>query len=122
MTNPERPDIDEGKKRYEQWRDRLLSDPHTREIYEEEAAKGELWLRLVEARKAAGLTQQQMAERIGVSQAQVARIEKAGYDAYTLNTLRKYVAALGEGFSLEVKIRIPQQSSESEELPENISL
>lgn len=114
MTNQERPDTEEGKKRYEQWRDRLLADPHTREIYEEEAAKSALWFRLVEARKAAGLTQQQMAERIDISQAQVARIEKAGYDAYTLNTLRKYVAALGEGFSLEVKIHIPQEPLETE--------
>jgi hypothetical protein len=48
-----------------------------------------------------------MAKRLGVSQAQVSRIEKQGYDAYTLNTLRKYVRALGKGVSLEVKIRRP---------------
>ena len=50
-----------------------------------------------------------MAERLGVSQAQVARIEKRGYDAYTLNTLRRYVEALGEGFSLEVRIHNPNE-------------
>ncbi len=44
-----------------------------------------------------GLTQAAMAKRLGVSQAQVSRIEKQGYDAYTLNTLRKYVRALGKG-------------------------
>jgi transcriptional regulator with XRE-family HTH domain len=76
-------------------------------IYDEEAAKGELWLQLVEARRAAGLTQEQVAERLGVSQAQVARIERRGYDAHTLNTLRRYVQALGEGFSLEVRVRRP---------------
>lgn len=58
----------------------------------------------MEARQQAGLTQQQMAERLGVSQSQVARIEKQGYDAYTLTTLRRYVQALGDGFSLEVRI------------------
>jgi len=96
-----------GAQAYQQWKDNFLSDPENRAIYEEEAAKSELWLQLAEARQRAGLTQQQMAERIGVSQAQVARIEKRGYDAYTLNTLRRYVTALGEGFSLEVKIRTP---------------
>lgn len=50
-----------------------------------------------------------MAQRLGVSQAQVARIEKRGYDAYTLNTLRRYVKALGEGFSLEVRIHVPRE-------------
>lgn len=94
---------------YLNWRDKLLADPENRAIYGDEAAKGELWLQLVEARRRAGLTQKQMAERIGVSQAQVARIEKEGYDAYTLNTLRRYVAALGEGFALEIHIHAPYE-------------
>ena len=71
----------------------------------EEAAKKELWLQLVEARQAAGLTQADMAMRLGVTQSQVARIEKRGYDAYTLTTLRRYVDALGGAFELEVQIR-----------------
>jgi len=113
MTNLERPDIVEGKRRYEMWRENLLSDPETSAMYEEEAAKKELWLQIVEARQATGLTQAQLAERMGVSQAQVARIEKRGYDAYTLNTLRRYVAALGEGFALEVRILIPMPEPEA---------
>jgi DNA-binding XRE family transcriptional regulator len=98
---------------YLNWRNEFLADPERQAIYDEEAAKSELWLQLVEARQSAGLTQKQMAERIGVSQAQVARIEKEGYDAYTLNTLRKYVAALGEGFSLEVTIHVPEDQGEN---------
>ena len=108
MAKKEQPGpIEAGKRSYEEWRARLYATPGFKEVYEEEAAKSELWLQLVEARRAAGLTQQQMAERLGVSQAQVARIEKRGYDAYTLNTLRRYVKALGEGFSLEITIHTP---------------
>ena len=92
------------KTNYEIWREEQLADPQTRRVFEEEAARMDLWLQLVEARTAAGLTQAQLAKKIGVSQAQVARIEKAGYDSYTLNTLRKYVAALGKGFQVEVRI------------------
>src|SRR5215831_18834908 len=95
--HPKSDPVTEGARRYEQWRDKQFADPEFRAVYEEEAAKSELWLQLVTARQEAGLTQKQMAERLGVSQAQVARIEKAGYDAYTLNTLRRYVMALGEG-------------------------
>ena len=101
----------EGQRRYDAYWAKQLADPAFRATYEEEAAKKDLWLQLVEARKTAGLTQQQMAERLGVSQAQVARIEKRGYDAYTLNTLRRYVGALGEGFSLEITIHMPEQDS-----------
>jgi transcriptional regulator with XRE-family HTH domain len=81
-----------------------MADPEFRVAYEEEAGKKELWLQLVEARQAAGLTQAELAKRLGISQAQVARIERRGYDAYTLSTLRRYVKALGAGFSLEVRV------------------
>src|SRR2546430_7598085 len=96
--------IEEGKRSYQRWRDNLLANPETRKIYEEEAAKKEVWLQLVEARQRAGITQAELAKRLGVSQAQVARMEKRGYDAYTLNSLRRYVQALGEEFSLQVKV------------------
>src|SRR5438874_9363742 len=87
---------------YQEWHNALLATPEARAIYQEEAAKKELWLQLVEARQAAGLTQAELARRLGVSQAQVARIEKAGYDSYTLTTLRRYVQALGR--TLEVTV------------------
>src|ERR1700730_5981757 len=106
--------VEAGKRSYEEWRSDLHKSPGYAQIYEEEAVKGELWLQLVEARQQAGLTQKEMAKRMGVSQAQVSRIEKYGYDAYTLTTLRRYVTALGEGFSLEVKVKMPtQENSES---------
>ncbi|MHB8644658.1 MAG: helix-turn-helix domain-containing protein [Thermomicrobiales bacterium] len=94
-----------GAGSYQRWRERLRAQPEYQAVYAEEAAKSELWLQLVEARQQAGLTQKQLAERLGVSQAQVARIEKRGYDAYTLTSLRRYVAALGDDFSLAVQVR-----------------
>ena len=99
--------IKEGEESYQRWRDKLHADPEYQAVYEEEAAKSELWLQLVEARRSTGMTQAEVAKRHGVSQAQVARFERPGYDAYTLNTLSRYVKALGEGFQLEVQVRRP---------------
>src|SRR5438876_283463 len=96
--------IEQGEREYEEWRAGLTDMPEKRGLYDEIAARSDLWLQLVEARQAAGLTQRELAQRLGVSQAQVARIEKRGYEAYTLNTLRRYVQALGEGFSLDVRV------------------
>ena len=96
--------IEKGQRSYKEWKKRLEKEPGYRAIYKEESAKMELWLQLVEARQAAGLTQQQLAEKLGVSQAQVARMEKRGYDAYTLTSLRRYVNALGKSFSLKVTV------------------
>src|SRR5436305_12750937 len=83
--------VTNGKQAYEEDYARAMSDPEFRALYEHEVQKKDLWLQLVEARMASGLTQREMAKRLNVSQAQVARIEKAGYDCYTLNTLRRYV-------------------------------
>ncbi len=102
----------DGGRAFEEDHARMMADPKLRAIYNEEAAKKELWLQLVEARTAAGLSQAEVGQRLGVSQAQVSRIEKRGYDAYTLNTLRRYVQALGEDFTLEVKIQRKADESE----------
>jgi DNA-binding XRE family transcriptional regulator len=113
MTMIERHDTQaDGRRLFEEERARRMEDPEYRAISEEEAQKKELWLQLAEARQTAGLTQAEVAKRLGVSQAQVARIEKRGYDAYTLTTLRRYVHALGEGFTLEVKVHQPQAQEE----------
>jgi ribosome-binding protein aMBF1 (putative translation factor) len=97
--------IEEGKQSYEEWRTKNMADPEFRALYEEEAAKKELWLQLVEARQTAGLSQRDLAKKLGVSQAQVARLEKRGSEDYTLNSLRRYIQALGDEFVLEVKVR-----------------
>jgi len=99
-----------GQRRYEDYWAKQESDPEFRAVYEEEAAKKELWLQLVEARQEAGLTQAQMAERLGVTHSQVAPMEKRGYDTYTLTTLRRYVTALGAGYSLEVHVHTPNRA------------
>lgn len=114
MTQQEQKNSSPEEAAYLNWRDELRADPEYQKVYEEEAAKSALWLQLVQARLAAGLTQKQVAERLGVSQAQVARIEKEDYDSYTLTTLRKYVAALGDGFSLEVTIHTPEEQGEGD--------
>jgi DNA-binding XRE family transcriptional regulator len=103
----------DGQRLYEEYKASAFADPEFRAIYEVEATKMELWLQLVEARQAAGLTQKEVAERLGVSQAQVARIEKRGYDAYTLRTLQRYVKARGDNFKLEIAI---QQVDDSDSL------
>lgn len=105
-----------GQQRFDDYWDRQMADPEFQAVYAQEAAKKEVWLQLVEARLAAGLTQAQLAERLGLSQGRISRIEKRGYDAYTLNTLRRYIAALGEGFSLEITIHVPEREDEADAL------
>ncbi len=97
--------IKAGEQDYNEWKASLTDTPEKAARYQEIAGRSDLWLQRVEARQAAGLTQRQVAKRLGVSQAQVARTEKQGYESYTLTTLHRYLKALGEGFSLEISVR-----------------
>ena len=61
--------------------------------------------KLVEFRKAVGLTQVELAGKMSITQENVSRLEKR--DDMHLSTLRKYVEALGG--ELEILIRIPDR-------------
>ena len=96
---------DVGRRAYDEYWARQMADPALRAPHDEEAATMDLWLQLVEARQDAGLTQEQMAERLGVSKARIARIEKHLFEDCPLGLLRRYVKALGDGFVLDITLR-----------------
>lgn len=57
--------------------------------------------RLRELRESAGLTQEQLAERIGVGQRQVSKIEHGDLDSAKVGTIRSYLEAVGGSLSIE---------------------
>lgn len=73
-----------------------------------------LMTRLVEARRASGLSQADMAERLEVSQASVSKFERLGNDP-RLSTIRRYAAALGVSIRHHVDAE-PDLSKVSQEL------
>jgi transcriptional regulator with XRE-family HTH domain len=73
---------------------RLLRNPGVKAEYEALKVEEKLAARLVQIRLMAGLTQKQIAARIGAKQAAVARVE-SGRHAPALATLEGYAAATG---------------------------
>ncbi len=55
---------------------------------------------LREARKAASMTQVQLAKAMGVSQNRVSRMENGDVDTMTVSSVRRYVEAVGGELSL----------------------
>jgi transcriptional regulator with XRE-family HTH domain len=49
---------------------------------------------IIQAREKAGLTQEQLAKRIGTKQPALSRLERGGFNRATLETLRKIAEAL----------------------------
>jgi predicted transcriptional regulator len=68
----------------------------------------ELVAELVARRRAAGLSQSQVAERMGTSQPAVARLEAGEVDA-RMSTVQRYAAALGHRMELQLRPTEPQE-------------
>jgi transcriptional regulator with XRE-family HTH domain len=69
---------------------------------------------LVARRVAAGLTQTEVAARMGTSQSSVARLESGAVDA-RLSTLERYAAVVGAGLRIEPHREAPPPASRTQE-------
>src|SRR5215475_1925736 len=91
-------------------------DPAFRKEYDALAEEFALFDALVSARQQAGLTQAEVAERMGTKTPAVARLEAGGgrqKHSPSLATLRKYAAAVG--CRVEIKLVPVSQSPRSEQ-------
>jgi predicted transcriptional regulator len=59
--------------------------------------------RLAEIRRSYGLGQSELADRIGVSQSRISRIERGELDRAEISTVRSYVEALGGEIEIVAK-------------------
>ena len=55
---------------------------------------------IYEARNKAGLSQAELAERIGTKQSVISRLEDADYEGHSLSMLQRIAAALGQGVEI----------------------
>jgi DNA-binding XRE family transcriptional regulator len=90
---------------YAEMKKKMLENPAVRAEYERlEREEMPMLDAILAARKEAGLTQAQVAERMGTKAPAVARLENAlitGSPSPSITTLRKYAAALGK--TLEIR-------------------
>ena len=64
--------------------------------------EAQLVLKLEKARRSCGLTQKELAARIGASQPKIARLERTGY-AGSLRMLLEYAAACGRKLTISIE-------------------
>jgi len=71
-----------------------LADPEFRQRFEEASQAWDIALQLAALRRARGLTQKQVAERLGTKQQNISRLENPAYTGHSLAMVRRYVEAL----------------------------
>lgn len=78
-------------------------------LHERFTAQAEVAETLFSARKAAGLTQAQLAELAGTTQQLISQLEDADYEGHSLSMLRRIAAAMDSHIELRIMRNEPKQ-------------
>src|SRR5436309_10542268 len=90
--------------------DRMAGDsPKFRRLTEEARINAAVAQLIYDARTKAGLSQADLAERIGTKQSVISRLEDADYEGHSLSMLQRIAAALGQ--CLEIRFLPPAKVS-----------
>lgn len=84
---------------------KVLADPATKALYDELEPEFTLLSQMLRARRSAGLTQAEVAERMGTKAPAVTRLESSlgsGKHSPSLATLQKYAQAVGYKLRIEL--------------------
>jgi transcriptional regulator with XRE-family HTH domain len=99
-----------NKTNFDIYLEEQLQDPEFKKRFGQAGEAWEVALQLTALRKARGLSQKQLAYKIGTSQQQISRLESPSYQGHSLSMLRRVVEALGG--SLKVEILLKAQKAE----------
>ncbi|MFM2061191.1 MAG: hypothetical protein RLZZ507_861 [Cyanobacteriota bacterium] len=80
----------------------MKADPELQEMVRESSLNAQVSQIIYDARKQAGLTQQQLADLVGTTQSVIARLEDADYEGHSLSMLARIAAALNQ--KIEIKM------------------
>ena len=87
--------------------DKYLEDQLKDDSFAERFKKaGQAWdiaLKIAALRKDAGLSQKELAQRLGTSQQQISRLESPAYEGHSLSMLRRVAEALGATIQVQIK-------------------
>ena len=90
---------------HEQLVEKILEEPEVRAEYERIAPEFELLRAMLRARQAAGLSQEQVAQRMGTKASAVTRLEGAlvnGKHSPSLTTLKRYASAVNHRLEIHL--------------------
>ena len=90
--------------------DRMAGDnPEIRRLTEEARINAAVAQLIYDARTKAGLSQAELAERLGTKQSVISRLEDADYEGHSLSILHRIAAALGQ--CVEIRFLSPEKVS-----------
>ena len=80
---------------YEEFKERILSDPETKKEYDAMEPEFQLILALLKLRNEQNLTQQELADRTGINRSDISKIEHGNANP-SLKTMKRLAAAMSK--------------------------
>jgi len=90
---------------FDRYLEQQLKDPDFAERFKKTGEAWDVALKLASLRKASGLSQKELAKRVGTSQQQISRLESPSYEGHSLSMLRRVAEVLGASVHVEIKQR-----------------
>jgi transcriptional regulator with XRE-family HTH domain len=92
---------------FDRYLEEQLKDEDFAERFREAGEAWDVAIQLASLRKNAGLSQKELARRVGTSQQQVSRLESPAYEGHSLSMLRRVADALGASIHVEIQPKKP---------------
>jgi transcriptional regulator with XRE-family HTH domain len=83
--------------------EKQLKDPDFAERFRKAGEAWDVALKLASLRKTSGLSQKELAKRVGTSQQQISRLESPSYEGHSLSMLRRVAEVLGATLYVEIQ-------------------
>jgi ribosome-binding protein aMBF1 (putative translation factor) len=92
------------------------SDPALTELYEQELGNIDVARSLYDLRTKAGLSQRELAKKVGTTASVICRLEDADYEGHSLSMLKRIAAALNSRVEIRF-VPVPKQPSSTRPRP-----
>lgn len=103
------------KTNFDLYLEEQLKDPVFAERFEQAGEAWEVALQLVALREKAGLSQRDLARKLGTSQQQISRLESATYEGHSLSMLRRVAGVLRAKVQV---VLVPEDTAQDSHLAE----
>jgi len=93
------------KTNFDVYLEKQLKDPDFKERFRKAGEAWDVAIQIASMRKRSGLSQKELARRLGTSQQQISRLESPSYEGHSLSMLRRVAEVLGASVHVEIRQR-----------------
>jgi transcriptional regulator with XRE-family HTH domain len=100
-----------GKTNFDIYLEEQLKDKDFAERFKRAGEAWDVAIQLASLRKDSGMSQKELARRVGTSQQQISRLESTAYEGHSLSMLRRVADVLGAKVHVEIEHKQPNKEA-----------